>query len=92
MERYDSDYIPLPPISPRAKGGDLIFYGIDPSRPSYEAHVFVNNRDADLDTTRDLYHGYVGSFTIFGHGRCAGDEGHCDRWAGPKDEFDFRVA
>ena len=69
---------------------DLIFYGVDHSGPSYEARVFLNNPErASRDTPRDPAAGYAGSFTVFGHGGCFGDDGHCDVPSGP-DAFDLR--
>lgn len=57
---------------------DLEFYGVDHSRSSYTARLFFNQPDADAATPTDDEHGYAGSFHIFGHGGCAGDEGHCE--------------
>jgi hypothetical protein len=71
---------------------DLVFYGVDHSGPSFEAHIFLNQPDADENTPRDEEHGYAGSFTIFGHAGCFGDVGHCDVSQGPpKDPFDIRL-
>jgi len=67
---------------------DLEFHGVDHSRASYEARLFINDPDAGPDTpTTD--ESYAGSFWIFGHGGCAGDEGHCEP---PRERrpFDFR--
>ncbi len=69
---------------------DLVFYGVDHSGPSYEAHVFIDQPDADLDTPLDQEHGYAGSFTVFGHDGCYGDEGHCLPDQRYTDEFDQR--
>jgi len=70
---------------------DLVFYGVDHSGPSFQAHVFLDRPNADENTPRELDEGYAGSFTIFGHDRCFGDVGHCDVSAGPpKDPFDIR--
>jgi hypothetical protein len=58
---------------------DLEIYGINHFRPSYTAHVYLNAPDTD-----DLEAGhasYAGSFSIFGHQRCSGDEGHCETHA-----------
>jgi tyrosinase len=57
---------------------DLEFHGVDHSGASYVGHVFVNNEEADENTSQTAENGYVGSFSIFGHGRCFGDEGHCE--------------
>lgn len=70
---------------------DLVFYGVDHSGPSYEALVYVDALD-DAFGDRDASRGYAGSFTIFGHAGCYGEEGHClpaDRF---EDEFDRRLA
>jgi hypothetical protein len=67
---------------------DLEFHGVDHAKASFEARLFINSPDAGPDTpTTD--ESYAGSFWIFGHGGCAGDEGHCE----PPPErrpFDFR--
>ena len=55
---------------------DLTFYGLDHSGASYEARVFLDRPDATADTPLDDP-GYAGSFAVFGHGGCFGEEGHC---------------
>jgi hypothetical protein len=70
---------------------DLIFYGVDHSGSSYEGRVFLNNADADTETPREVKDGYAGSFMVFGHDGCIGDEGHCDTEDREVDEFDFRA-
>lgn len=70
------------------KRADLVFEGVDHAGPSYEARVFLNNPAANADTPRIPEQGYAGSFSIFGHGECFGDVGHCDvdeRGKGPHD-------
>ena len=57
---------------------DLVFTGVDHSGPSYEVRVFLNDPDATVDTPRAPERGYAGRYTVFGHGGCYGDEGHCD--------------
>jgi hypothetical protein len=57
---------------------DLIIHGLDHSGPSYEGRVFINNTKADDRTPDDPALGYTGSFFVFGHGGCLGDEGHCE--------------
>jgi hypothetical protein len=73
---------------PRA---DLVFLGVDHSGPSYEARVFFNSADADISTPTDADHGYAGSFNVFGHGACYGEEGHCDPKREYRDAFDVRL-
>ena len=86
---YVSKKIPTPPISAEAVGGELIFYGVSRRGRSYEGHVFVNAPRANVGTPRVPPKGYVGSYIVFGHGGCVGDEGHCDPPAVP-DETDIR--
>ena len=67
---------------------DLGFYGVDHSKASFEARLFINNPGAGPDTPTDDP-SYSGSFWIFGHGGCAGAEGHCEPPA-QRRAFDFR--
>jgi hypothetical protein len=88
---YTSAPLELPPLGddPYYRA-DLTFYGIDHSGPSFEGRVFLNNPDADASTPTEEASGYAGSFYIFGHGGCFGDEGHCEVPAGPASPFDRR--
>src|SRR5258708_4839683 len=65
----------LPPKFSRA---DLVFHGVDHSDASYEARVFINNPGANEKTPMTEENGYAGKFSIFGHGGCFGDVGHCE--------------
>jgi hypothetical protein len=92
MERYDSTRLPL---SPAVRAGEfeaaqLIFYDVDHSGRSFEAAVFLNTSDVSANTPLDAAHGFAGSFVIFGHGGCVGDEGHCEVPGDEKDLFDSR--
>jgi hypothetical protein len=60
------------------KRADLVFEGVDHTRDSYEIRVFLNNKDADEQTARSPETGYAGRFVVFGHGRCFGEQGHCE--------------
>lgn len=92
MERYDSAPVPLSPAarSGEFSGAQLIFYDVDHSGDSFEGRVFLNASEAGLETPREAEQGYAGSFAIFGHGGCVGDEGHCDVPQKAKDPFDSR--
>jgi tyrosinase len=83
----------LPTFGDRAdvRRADLIFYEVDHAGPSYLAHVFVARRRASARTARDARHGYAGAFSVFGHGGCFGEEGHCAIHGRTEDEFDLRV-
>jgi hypothetical protein len=96
MKRFDSpEPLRIPMVEDGGPGeysrADLIFYGVDHSGPSYEGRIFLNHADADVDTPRELEHGYAGSFMVFGHAGCVGEEGHCDVDDREVDEFDFRA-
>jgi tyrosinase len=80
--------VPVPP-SEFARA-DLEFYGVDHSGPSFEARIFLNNPQADENTRPDVSEGYAGSFHIFGHGGCFGEEGHCEVPQGPRRYGDVR--
>jgi hypothetical protein len=95
MTRYVSEPIELPSAEGDELGisrADLVFYDVDHSGPSFEARVFFNNPDADQRTPREAEHGYAGSFHIFGHGGCFGEEGHCDVAGTAPGPFDLRPA
>jgi hypothetical protein len=89
---YRSEKLELPQLGPDEEivRADLVFYGVDHSGPSYVALVFVGADAADVSTPRTTEAGYAGSFTIFAHGGCAGDAGHCDVASRPADPFDIR--
>ena len=70
--------VPVSVTNPPFQRADLKFIGVDHSGSSFEARVFLNNPQADNATPKDPSTGYAGSFYIFGHGGCFGDEGHCD--------------
>jgi hypothetical protein len=92
MERFTSQPLENPAATgqPPFQRADIVFYGVDHSGPSFEARIYLNNPDADLDSSRDGESRYAGSFTVFGHNGCAGDAGHCRVPDGPKDPFDRR--
>jgi len=93
MDRYVSPKpIPVPELETGLElaRADLVFVGVDHSGPSYEARVFLNNPAATLETPLEPGEGYAGSFNVFGHGACYGEEGHCDPERQYRDAFDAR--
>ena len=88
VERFTSDPIELPPAGRAFDRADLMFYGLAHSGPSYEGQVFLDARGVGADAD-ESHRAYVGSFFIFGHGRCFGDAGHCDIPT-ERDPFDLR--
>jgi hypothetical protein len=71
---------------------DVVITGVDHSAASYEVRLFLNNPAATAGTPRTAEQGYAGRFTIFGHGGCYGDEGHCEVPAPSADPTDLRLA
>ena len=71
-------YLDINKLENRFKRADIEFHGVDHSGASYEGRVFLNNPNANRTTIKTAPNGYVGSFYIFGHGGCYGNEGHCE--------------
>jgi tyrosinase len=87
VDRYTAPPIELPE-SDELDRADLIFLGIDHAGASFEARLFLDAPDADHSAGRD-HPACAGSFYVFGHGGCFGDEGHCDV-PGEREPFDHR--
>jgi hypothetical protein len=81
--------LPAGTDQPELARADLTFYGLDHSGPSYEVRVFFNRPDAGPGTPLTAEAGFAGKFSVFGHGGCFGDEGHCEVRA-PVSVFDRR--
>src|SRR5215218_4606888 len=77
---YTSDPISVEatPLTGDFTRADIEVHGLDHSGESFEGRVFLNNPDADESTELTLDNGYAGSFSVFGHGGCFGDVGHCE--------------
>jgi hypothetical protein len=87
---YVSPKISVGSLAPNPGRADVIFEGLDHSGPSYEGRVFLNNEKANAGTPTTVEHGYAGSFHIFGHGGCYGDDvTHC-QIRGPRRPYDPR--
>ena len=82
--------LPIAEVPQKFVRADLEFIGVDHSGPSFEARVFVNNPDANLNTPPTEAAGFAGCFNVFGHGGCFGDVGHCETLKRPEDGFDPR--
>jgi hypothetical protein len=90
VDRYRSKPLQLPAPEHRFERADLAFYDVDHSGPSFEGRIYIGagrglKRDAGID-----HPAYAGSLYVFGHGTCAGEEGHCDI-PQERDPFDFRL-
>jgi hypothetical protein len=74
----DLAFEPGPAQESAFRRADLVFEGVDHARDSYEVRVFLNNTDANEQTARSPETGYAGRFVVFGHGRCFGEQDHCE--------------
>jgi tyrosinase len=77
MQRWISQAIAVPPRTSWQRA-DLEFEGVEHDGPSFVIHVFLNHPDADEATPRTAEQRYAGYLTVFAHGDCWGDVGHCD--------------
>ena len=78
LVRFTSPEIELADVGEGFSRADLEFEGVDHSGSTYEARVYLNNPEANGDTEPTDDNGYAGSYYVFGHGGCYGDQGHCD--------------
>ncbi len=89
MHRYVSEPLAMPP-KPWERA-DLTFEGVEHQGASFVCDVFLDRPDADEGTERTPENGYATSFSVFAHGDCWGDLGHCDVPAGTQGPFDRRA-
>lgn len=78
LSKLTTPEIPVAQLAREFRRADIQFDGLEHSGSSYEGRVFINNPDADAETGTTAEAGYAGSYYIFGHGGCYGDQGHCD--------------
>lgn len=65
-------------------------HGLEHPRDSFEVRVFLNEPDANAGTQTLGNPRFAGSIHLFGHGDCAGEEGHCDPASAERGAFDLR--
>jgi len=68
----------LPAAHDPYRRADLVIQGLEHAGPSVEVRIFFNAPEADASTPTTPSAGFAGFFSIFAHGGCFGDEGHCD--------------
>ena len=91
MQRWTSEPLPLA-TDPEApfKRVDLEFEGVEHDGSSFVALVYLNNRKVNEQTGRDPAQGFAAGFTVFAHGICWGEAGHCEVPGEPVSAFDRR--
>jgi hypothetical protein len=92
MQRWTSEPLPLPvdPVAPFAPV-DLEFEGVEHDEASFVALVYLNNRRVNEKTGRDESKGFAAGFSVFAHGVCWGDRGHCEVPREAPSPFDRRA-
>jgi hypothetical protein len=90
VQVWTSQPLPVPrhPEAPYARA-DLEFHDVLHDGPSYHALVYLNHPEANEKSGRGAP-GFAGSFSLFAHGKCWGDLGHCEIPSGPLHVFDRR--
>ena len=90
-QRWTSEALAFPrdPAAP-FKRVDLEFEEVEHDGHSFTALVYLNNPGASARTGRDASKGFAAGFSVFGHGLCWGEQGHCDVRRAPASAFDRR--
>jgi hypothetical protein len=68
---------------------DLEFEDVAHDGPSFVVLLYFNDPGVDEHAGRD-HPSFAGEFTVFAHGDCWGDVGHCELPQGPVTPFDRR--
>lgn len=90
-QRWTSDVLALPvdPDAPWARV-DLELEDVEHEGPSFAVWLYLNNPDVEESAGDAPDSGFAGRFSVFGHGECWGDEGHCEVPAERVSAFDRR--
>jgi hypothetical protein len=70
--------VDLGELAPGFEHARMRLHNMNRTEGSYEVRVFFNQPNATDKTPTDGNASYGGSFYLFGHGACIGDEGHCE--------------
>lgn len=90
MQIWTSSPLPVPRHADAPyRRADLELHDVLHDGPSYHALVYFNHPEANEQSGRGAP-GFAGSFSLFAHGKCWGDLGHCDIPAEPLHVFDRR--
>jgi hypothetical protein len=91
MQRWTSQALPVP-RHPGASYASAVleFEDLEHDGSSYYVMLYFNKPDADEQTGRDVPE-FAGAFSVFAHGHCWGDLGHCDVPREPLHAFDRRA-
>jgi hypothetical protein len=90
MERWTSDPLEFAFAEPEFSRLSLEFEGVEHDGPSFTVLTYLNNDDVPDDAGRDETQGFAAAFTVFAHGDCWGEVGHCEPKREPVSAFDLR--
>ena len=90
MQRWTSE-----PLEFALSEGDLSrvmleFENVDHDGSTFTVLTYLNNPDVPDDAGRDEAANFAAAFTVFAHGDCWGDVGHCEPTREPVSGFDVR--
>lgn len=92
MQRWNSEPLTVPrDAAAPFIHANLEFEDVEHDGPSFVVRLYFNNAGVS-DDARDDAPGYAGHFTVFGHGDCWGDQGHCSVSTDRLHPFDHRPA
>jgi hypothetical protein len=90
MERWTSDPLAFAFAEAEFSRVSLEFEGVEHDGPTFTVLTYLNNADVADDAGRDEAANFAGAFTVFAHGDCWGDIGHCEPKREPVSAFDLR--
>jgi hypothetical protein len=90
MQRWTSDPLEFSFAEADLSRVTLEFEGVDHAGPSFTVLTYLNNPDVPEDAGRDVAENFAAAFTVFAHGDCWGDIGHCEPGREPVSAFDAR--
>lgn len=90
MQRWSSEPLPFTLTQPELARVMLEFEGVDHDGPSFTVLTYLNNEDVPDDAGRSEAENFAAAFTVFAHGECWGDIGHCEPRRDPVSAFDQR--
>jgi tyrosinase len=91
VAEFSLEGVNLQPRQRNTRTAYIRLHEVKHPRDSFEIRVFLNQPKANAETPTEGNPNYAGSMYVFGHGECAGSEGHCEpEESVARDEFDIR--
>ena len=90
MQRWTSEPLEFAFAQADVSRAILEFEGVAHDGPTFTVLTYLNNPDVPDDAGRDEAANFAAAFTVFAHGDCWGDVGHCEPRREPASAFDRR--